>query len=121
MGIERDDKLGRARAMLANYDFFDAPVGLIVTVHRLVDRNGWGHVGCFVQTLCLAAKAFGLDTCLQEAWSEQETIVRQTLDIDDDHVVWCGIALGYEDSNAPQNALQSERANLQDFVTLAKL
>lgn len=49
MGIDRQDKAKRAAAMLENFDFFGAPVGLIVTVDRIVDKNGWGHVGCLLQ------------------------------------------------------------------------
>jgi hypothetical protein len=51
MGIGRDDKAARAAAMLENFDFFGAPVGMIVTVDAIVDKNGWGHVGCMLQVL----------------------------------------------------------------------
>ena len=67
MGVDRKDRPGRSRAMAKNWDFFGAPVGLIVTVERSCDRNGWGHVGCLLQTICLLAEERGLSTCLQEA------------------------------------------------------
>ena len=41
MGIERDDQMGRLNALKENFNFFGAPVGIIVTVDRIVDRNGW--------------------------------------------------------------------------------
>ena len=51
MGIGRQDKAKRASAMLENFDFFGAPVGMIVTVDAIVDKNGWGHVGCMLQVV----------------------------------------------------------------------
>ena len=56
MGVSYDDKKGRAEAMMKNFDFFGAPVGILVTVDRPVDVNGWGHVGSFLQTICLLAE-----------------------------------------------------------------
>ena len=77
MGIARDDKMGRLKAMQDNFEFFQAPVGIIITVDRFVDRNGWGHVGMFLQSLCLLAVEAGLATCLQEAWSQFHQSVLQ--------------------------------------------
>ena len=68
MGIERKDRVRRIKAMAENWDFFGAPIGIIVTTDRVVDRNGWGHVGCLLQSICLLAEERGLSTCLQEAW-----------------------------------------------------
>ncbi|GBG26073.1 Nitroreductase family protein [Hondaea fermentalgiana] len=117
MGIARDDKAGRAEAMLKNYDFFGAPVGLIVTVDRVCDRNGWGHVGMFLQTLCLLACDFGLETCLQEAWSSIHQTIYKQLNIPDSEMLWCGVALGYADWSAKVNDLESEREPVEKFAT----
>ena len=51
-GIERKDKAARAAAMAENWRFFGAPVGIIVSIDRVCDRNSWGHVGCMLQTIC---------------------------------------------------------------------
>jgi nitroreductase len=110
MGVARDDKAARGNAMLRNFVFFDAPVGIIVTVDRAVDRNGWGHVGIMVQTLALLARERGLDTCLIESYGNLGPTVYDVLEIPRDaEVVWCGIALGYADSSAPVNSLRTER------------
>ena len=34
MGVTRDDAAGRVRALMENYRFWGAPVGMIVTVDR---------------------------------------------------------------------------------------
>ena len=102
MGVDRKDKEGRIKAMLRNYEFFGAPVAIIITLDRIVDRNGWGHVGLFficlwniffisttffsgmfVMTLCLLLEEAGLSTCLQESWANCNDLVRKELNIPD--------------------------------------
>ncbi|KAI9002603.1 nitroreductase [Hyaloraphidium curvatum] len=117
MGVGRTDAKARGEAAARNFDFFDAPVGLIVTVDRFSDRNAWGHVGMFLQTFCLAAAEMGLATCLQEAWSQYHTsVVYKNLPIPQTEIVWCGIALGYEDKSAKVNTLKSEREPVDVFT-----
>merc|ERR1740121_2423388 len=38
MGVDRKDAVGRAKALAQNWDFFGAPVGIIVTVDRACDH-----------------------------------------------------------------------------------
>eukprot|EP00038_Savillea_parva_P014209 m.214751 g.214751 ORF g.214751 m.214751 type:complete len:216 (-) comp27344_c0_seq1:28-675(-) len=116
MGVDRKDKAGRAAAMLKNYDFFDAPIGIFVTVDKIVDKNGWAHVGALAQTICLLANECGMATCLQEAWSEVGWAVTKELRIPDSQVLWCGIALGYADPRARVNTLRSQREPLDSIV-----
>ena len=59
MGVSYQDKKGRVEAMMKNFDFFGAPVGIIVTCDRCIDVNGWGHVGAFLQSICLLAEERG--------------------------------------------------------------
>lgn len=118
MGIERDDVAGRINAMKSNFDFFGAPVGIIVTVDRIAGKNGWGHVGMFMQTLCLLASERGLSTCLQEAWSQFNASVYDKVGIDKEkEMVWAGIALGHADTAAKVNELRSDREPLDKFAT----
>jgi nitroreductase len=118
MGIGRKDSEGKARAALRNFEFFGAPVGIIVTVDRACDKNGWGHVGALLQSICLLAQERGLATCLQEAWGNQGDTVYTALGIPREReVVWCGIALGYADPASPVNRLRSERAPLEQVAT----
>jgi nitroreductase len=116
MGVDRKDKAGRAAAMGKNWDFFGAPVGIIVTVERSVDRNGWGHVGGLLQSICLLAEERGLATCLQEAWANMGRTVYDQLNIPENEIVWCGISLGYADKAAPVNTLKSDRAPLGEVA-----
>jgi nitroreductase len=117
MGVERSDKNGRLKALLDNYRFFGAPIGIIVTVDREVDINGWGHTGCFLQNVCLVAEEEGLATCLQEAWANFHFQLHNILNIPKDQKVWCGISLGYADKSKSVNTLRSEREEVDQFAT----
>eukprot|EP00924_Labyrinthula_sp_SR-Ha-C_P008252 augustus_masked-scaffold_11-processed-gene-7.60-mRNA-1 protein AED:0.12 eAED:0.13 QI:0/0/0/1/1/1/2/0/391 len=118
MKIDRKDKMGRFNATMNNYKFFGAPIGLIVTVHRACDKNGWGHVGMYLATLDLLCEERGIQTCFEEAWSSVNQIVYDHLNIDKEkEVIWCGMAIGYADKDAPVNQLVTEREPLEEFVT----
>eukprot|EP00429_Kryptoperidinium_foliaceum_P101679 CAMPEP_0176242852 /NCGR_PEP_ID=MMETSP0121_2-20121125/30619_1 /TAXON_ID=160619 /ORGANISM="Kryptoperidinium foliaceum, Strain CCMP 1326" /LENGTH=252 /DNA_ID=CAMNT_0017582421 /DNA_START=107 /DNA_END=865 /DNA_ORIENTATION=+ len=116
MGVDRKDTAARTTAALRNFDFFGAPVGIIVTVDRACDRNGWGHVGMLLQTICLLAQERGLATCMQEAWGNLGSVVYRALDIPSTEVIWCGLALGYADPSQRVNTLRTEREPLKAFV-----
>jgi nitroreductase len=117
LGVAKGDDEGSLRALKRNYEFFNAPVGIIVTVDKAMDKNGFGHVGCFLQTLCLLAEERGLATCLQEAWSQMSEDVVAHLEIDTAReAVWCGVALGYADESKPVNSLVTERAPVHEFA-----
>ena len=88
-----------------------------MTVDRITDRNGWGHVGALLQSICLLAEERGLATCLQEAWGNLGRTVYDTLDIPDSQVVWCAISLGYADKSKPVNTLRSDREPVDKVCT----
>ena len=117
MGIARDDKEGRAMAMARNFSFFDAPVGLFFSLDRFMAANQWAHVGMYMQSLALLAVERGLGTCMQEAWAVYSTTVRTFLDLPEDRIFYCGMALGYVDTDAPVNGLVTEREPLENFAT----
>lgn len=115
-GIESKDKKGRMLSMVRNWDFFGAPVGCIITVDRVADRNGWAHAGMLLQSLCLLAEERGLATCCQEAWGNMGRLVYDELAIPDTEMVWCGLALGYPDPENPINQWRTEREPLDQVA-----
>ncbi len=99
-----------------NYKFFDAPVGLIFTIDKDLDRTSWLDIGMFMQSLMLSATARGLDTCAQGAWNQFWKVTKDVLDIPEDEYVVCGMSLGYVDETAPVNSLVAEREPLSSFA-----
>ena len=79
-------------------------------------QGSWLDYGMFVQTVMLAAKARGLDTCPQAAFVQFHRIIREELALPESETVVCAMALGYADPSAPENSLRTERAPLADWV-----
>jgi nitroreductase len=113
-------KKGEAEKMRAqharNYVFFDAPVGMIFTIDRVLERGSWLDHGMFLENIMTAARGFGLHTCPQAAFAPFHRVIRAELDIPDSEIVVCGMSLGHEDTAAPENALRTEREKLASFV-----
>ena len=77
----------------------------------------WCDIGMFIQNFLLLAFERGLATCAQEAWANHSEAVKSFLNISDEHILFCGIAVGYEDTTATINKLRSDRATIEEFAT----
>ncbi|MEO1694030.1 MAG: nitroreductase [Pseudomonadota bacterium] len=118
LGIEKGDKARMAAQHMRNFDLFDAPVGLFITMDRDMETGSWLDTGTFVQSIMIAARAHGLDTCPQQAWSRYWRVIFPLLDIADDQILVCGMALGRADPHAPANDFWTEREPLASYARL---
>ena len=117
LGIAKGDKAAMHAQHGRNYLFFDAPVGLIFTIDRVMEKGSWLDYGMFLQNIMVAARARGLDTCPQAAFTTFHRIIEAELKLDPDtQQVICGMALGWADPNAVENTLQTERAPVGEFA-----
>lgn len=116
--VARGDREGAARQRGLNYRFFGAPVGMIFTIDKDMGRGSWLDFGMFLQTIMVAARGHGLDTCPQAALMNFPDIVRAHLAIPDAEMIVCGMALGHADAEAPTNGLRTRREDLAVFVTV---
>jgi nitroreductase len=112
VGIEKGDRDGSAKQAMRNFHFFDAPVGIFVTIDSYLGRGNWADVGMYIQTLMLAAKGLGLDTCPQAAWVPYQEPVIRHLGIPDNESLVSGMSLGWADPTKIENTLVSEREKL---------
>lgn len=117
LGLTRDNKAGMAAQHRRNFAFFDAPVGLFFSMERRFNAGSWLDMGIFIGFVMLAARAHGLETCPQAAWVRHGPTVHRLLDLPGDHVMLCGMSLGYPDTAAPENTLRTERAPVEAFTT----
>jgi nitroreductase len=117
VNIPREDKPARIRFFSRNWQFFDAPVGLIFTMDRQMQQGQWADLGMYLQTIMLLAREHGLHTCPQEAWAVWHRVIRSYLDVPENEMIFCGMGIGYVDEAAPVNGLVSERAPIEDYVT----
>ena len=99
-----------------NFAFFDAPVGLIFTLDRRMVQSSWVDYGMFLQNIMLAARARGLDTWSQMAWTLYPRLLAEALQIPDGQMVLCGMALGYADPAAVVNRVRTEREPVENFT-----
>jgi nitroreductase len=118
LGIPREDKAARLKFFAGNWAFFGAPVGLIVTIDRIMQQGQWSDLGMFLQNVMLLAREHGLSTCPQEAWAVWHPVIREYLEVPANEMIFCGMAIGHADESHPVNALVSERAPLGEFVTI---
>ncbi len=109
LGLGRENKAGMHAQHGRNYTFFDAPVGMIFTIDRIMQQGSWLDYGMFLQSVMLAAKARGLDTCPQAAFTQYHQIIHKTLNLSDQEMVVCGMALGFADPSKVENTLLTER------------
>jgi nitroreductase len=116
LGLTREDKAGMAAQHGRNYGFFDAPVGLIFTIERVMEQGSWLDYGMFLQNIMVAARARGLDTCPQAAFTQFHRIVADTLSLPPKDMLVCGMALGFADPARVENALVTQREPVSAFA-----
>ncbi len=116
LGIGRDDKAGMHAQHGRNYAFFDAPVGLMFTIDRVLEIGSWLDYGMFLEAVMVAARGRGLDTCPQAAFNRFHRIIGEHIGMPDTERFVCGMSLGYADRSAVENSLVTEREPLDRFV-----
>jgi nitroreductase len=120
LGIGREDKAKMHAQHARNYCFFDAPVGLIFSIDRDLEKGSWLDTGMFLEAIMVAARQFGLETCPQAAWLTYWDILQRRIGIPLEQTIVCGMALGYPDPDAKVNAFTPERMPVAEFVTFVE-
>jgi nitroreductase len=116
MGITREDKKGMHAQRRQNYEFFGAPVGLMFSIDRDMEIGSWLDCGMFLQSIMVAARQFGLETCPQAAFCSFHEVIQKRIGIPQSEMLVCGMALGYPDTSAKVNTFTTEREPLETYV-----
>ena len=116
LGLGKNDKEGMKLQHGRNFKFFDAPVGMVFTVDRTMNKGSWLDFGCFLQNIMVAARGRELDTCPQAALNRYHPILRKHAEIPEGELVICCLALGYADHSKIENTLVSEREPVKGFA-----
>ena len=116
LGIAREDKEERFKQVLKNYEFFGAPSAFFCFVDRQMGRPQWSDLGMFLQTFMLLAREVGLDTCPQEAWAMKQESVTAFVEAPDELMLFCGMAIGYQDESEKVNELRTSRRPIEDWT-----
>lgn len=114
--LTRENKAGMHAQHQRNYLFFDAPVGMIFTMDRVLEQGSLLDYGMFLQNIMVAARARGLDTCPQAAFAQYHRVIADVLQLPPKESVVCGMSLGYADPHRIENRLETERASVSSFA-----
>ncbi|MCY1289317.1 Chloronitrobenzene nitroreductase [compost metagenome] len=117
LGIDRHDLAARRDQELQNFSFFDAPVGLLISLDRRLNTGSYLDLGMFIQTFMLAARGKGLHSCPQAAFAWYHEVVRRHVPLPPEHILVCGIALGYADAEAAVNTFATPREPVRSFAS----
>ena len=116
LGIGKADKARMHAQHGRNYDFFDAPVGLMFTIDRVMRQGSWLDYGMFLQSIMIAARGRGLDTCPQAAFTQFHKIIMPAIGAGEGEMLVCGMSLGHADPAAVENSLVTEREPISGFA-----
>lgn len=119
--IPREDRAARIGQFGKNFEFFGAPVAFLAGIERRMGPPQWSDVGMFLQSFMLLATERGLGTCAQEAWTSWHQVAYEMIDIPEDVMIFCGMAIGYEDTAHPINNWRSERADASEWIHRAEV
>lgn len=117
LGIQKTDKELMHLQHGRNYRFFGAPVGLMFTIDRGMGRGSLIDYGMFLQSIMVAARARGLDTCPQAAFTTFHRLISRELAIPEQQMFVCGMSLGYADPSRIENSLVTDREAVGNFTT----
>ncbi|MBS0479754.1 MAG: nitroreductase [Proteobacteria bacterium] len=118
VGIPREDKAARRLWFARNFQFFGAPAALFCTVDRRMGPPQWSDLGMYLQNVMLLAVEAGLATCPQECWAMYPETVERFLGTPPERMLFCGMAIGYENPCESANRLRSERACASEWLTV---
>ena len=116
LGLDREDGAGRIAQMMKNWDSFGAPIQLFTYTRKYMGPPQWSDMGMWLQTVMLLLREEGLDSCAQEIWAMYGTHMRELLNIDDDHIFFCGMAIGYRDADAIINNFEVPRVDIAQAI-----
>lgn len=116
-GYENKDPAGLAELTERNYDLFGATTAVFFTLDKRCGAAQWADLGMFIMAFMLLAVQSGLDTCAQQSWGKFNLTVKQHLGMDDQHLLFCGMAIGYRDLDHAGANIVTQRAPLAEFTT----
>ena len=117
LGIQKGEKDKMHAQHARNYQFFDAPVGLMFAIGRVLETGSWLDYGMFLENIMVAARGHGLDTCPQAAFTPFHRIIREFVEMPESETFVCGMSLGYADETAIENTLVTDREPVDSWTT----
>ena len=122
--MPRDDAEARRVAVLRNFEFFGAPVGVLACIDRTLAKPDVVSLGMYLQTFLLGLTEHGVHSIVEVSVAGYPEVIRQTLEgrvhIPAELDIVAGIAVGYEDESLRVNSIRSGRVSVDDTVTFVQ-
>jgi nitroreductase len=116
LGIARENREARRAWFARNFKFFGAPVALFCFIDRNMGVPQFSDLGMFLQSIMLLLREEGFDSCAQESWTMFAPTVYAALNTPPEQMLFCALAIGKRNPEAPVNHLVSDRAALEEFA-----
>ena len=116
LGIAKGERDKMRAQQRKNFELFGAPVALMFTLDKRLGRGSMLDYGMFLQNIMLAARAFGLETCPQAAWSTYAKIIMSHIGAGDHEMFICGMAVGFADKDDRVNTFRTPRVPPEEFT-----
>jgi nitroreductase len=114
LGLDPDDPASGKVFMEWGSRLFGVPVLAVICMDKELSSNL--DIGLFVQTVCLAAQGYGVDSFIAGGFVTHQDVLRKELEIPEDLNIITGIGLGYPNPDAIINSYRSPRRPLQEVV-----
>ncbi len=118
LGISREEKPKRREWFANNFKFFGAPAAAFCFVDRTMGPPQWSDLGMYLQSVMLLFQEEGIDTCPQECWAMFPKTIHDFCEMPDELMLFCGMAIGYEDEKHPVNQLRTKRLDSSEWLKI---
>lgn len=115
LNIAREDKEKRIEQWKQNYLSFNSPTVIFIFKYKNTGLSSYIDCGMLLQSIMLTATDLGLATCPQASLGQYPDIVKKEIGFED-YTLVCGMAIGYEDTDAAVNNYRTARQEISDFI-----
>jgi nitroreductase len=116
LGINPQDAVAMKSYREIGGRLFRAPVIVILCMDSALSMWTALDFGLLSQTMMLAARSYGVDSIIAQAFVAYPDVLRKELDIPDTLKIVTGIGLGYHNPQSIINTYRSPRRSLQEAV-----
>jgi len=117
LGIDREDKEGREKLRLMNFEFYGAPCAVFLYMDGSLGEWSIYDMGLFTQSLLLSAHSQGIGSVIQASVTNYAPEIKEFLGLEANKKLLVCIAMGYPDPDAIINTYRSLKKKPEEFVT----
>jgi nitroreductase len=114
LGLDPNDPASGKIFMEWGSRLFGTPVLAVICMDKALSANL--DIGLFIQTVCLAAQGYGVDSFIAGGFVSHQDVLRKELEIPENLNIITGIGLGYPNPDAVINTYRSPRRPVQEVV-----